>query len=310
MAEQIKGVTFSQVERAASEMLSQGIKPTVRGVIAVTGGKTEVVSKYLRDFFEKRDTDVSKMADEIGSSNVAKLISGEIQAIVDRKSLKLSEVIERQKKQIDELIELLEENVAESDYIKLQAQQSIDKATQEAGEKIDKANARTEKALLAQQQAEKDADESKKSAEHLVSNAEGKAIALVEAANQRAVHSEQETKALREQVKALSIDEAKREIERTEFEKAEKLLENLRLDIAEQKTSVAELGAENRALTKDVARLEKDNLEHKATAKEGVNLQTQLLESQKQITHLQHSLSVNEKERDSLTSALSKKSAG
>lgn len=300
MLEQDKGVTFSRVERTASEMLSQGIKPTVRGVIAVTGGKTEVVSKYLRDFFEKRDTDVSKMADEIGSSNVAKLISGEIQAIVDRRTMTLLETIERQKKQIDEMIELFEESVSESEDIKLKAQQAIDKATQDVGEKLDKANLRIEKALQAQQQAEKDADEAKRSAEHMILSAEEKAIALVEAANERAGNSEQETKTLREQVKALSIDEAKREIERAELEKAQKQLEKLRLDVAEQKTSVAQQGAENKALIKDVTRLEKDNAEYKQAVKDAANHQAQLFESQKKLTQLQHELSISERERDSL----------
>ena len=95
------GIIFEDIEKVASEMLTQGVKPTVRGVIAVTGGKTEIVSKYLRDFFEKRDLEVSKMSDEIGSSFVTKLIAGEIQLIVDRRAATLAEINARQKEQIN-----------------------------------------------------------------------------------------------------------------------------------------------------------------------------------------------------------------
>ncbi len=70
------GVTFDQVEKVASEMMAKGIKPTVRGLMQVIGGKTETVTKYLRDFNDKRDAEVSRMADELGSSEIAKLLAG------------------------------------------------------------------------------------------------------------------------------------------------------------------------------------------------------------------------------------------
>ena len=97
MNETNRGITFEQIEKIASEMLVQGVKPTVRGVIAVSGGKTAIVSKYLRDFFEKRDNVVASMADEIGSGNIAQLIASQMQVIVEKRSAELTQINQRQK---------------------------------------------------------------------------------------------------------------------------------------------------------------------------------------------------------------------
>jgi len=305
MADKTQGVSFKLIAKIASEMSAQGIKPTVRGVIAVTGGKTEVVSKYLRDFFNKRDAEVEKMADEMGSSNVAKLIAGEIQVIVDKRTAELSEINERQKKQINEQIELLEEKADENERIKEETENAITKINQEANIKVDNANLKVEKAIASLQLAEKSSAEEKIKAENLVSNAEEKALALVEAANQRANQSEQETKSLREQVKSLSIDEAKREIEQAEFKTLQKILDKLRIELAEQKTEVVKVGAENKAHLKDVSRLESDNKEYKQKTTELTKYQTLLIESQKTLTNLQSELAISERERESLSHALS-----
>ena len=100
-------VTFEDVAKAASSMLTQGITPSVRGVIAVTGGKTETVSMYLRDFFDKRNAEVIRMADELGSTAIAKLLASEMQTVVDRKTAQLQGIIKEQKDQLNEVIELL-----------------------------------------------------------------------------------------------------------------------------------------------------------------------------------------------------------
>lgn len=305
MSDKTQGVTFQQVSKAASEMNSQGVKPTVRGVMAVTGGKTEVVSKFLRDFFEKRDIEVEKMADEMGSSNVAKLIGGEIQVLVDKRTAQLTEINERQKKLINEQIELLEEKAAECERIKEDADIAIAIANKEANDKIDKAFAKADKAIEAQKLAESESIDAKNRASNLVSNAEQKALALVDAANQRANQAEQETKSLREQVKLLSIDEAKREIEQTEFKVLQEILSKLRLDLAEQKTEAVQFKAENNALNKDVNRLELDNKDYKNQSIEFTKSQTLLIESQKKLTYLQSELAISEREREFLSHALS-----
>lgn len=304
MAEQTKGVTFEQVEKVASSMLTQGVKPTVRGIMAVTGGKTEVVSKHLRDFFEKRDTEVSKMADEIGSSSIAKLIAGEIQILVDKRTAELSEIKTRQKETINELVELLEEKEAETERIKKDSLEVIEKEEQESAEKINAANAKAEKAMTAAKQAESESEKSVQRAENLIIAAEEKAKALVDAANKRADLAEQEAASLREQVKLLSIDEAKREIEKTEFDQQKQALEQLRLEFAEQKTGLVEIAAEKRALQKDVDRLEADSKNNKHLSTELAKMQALSVEVQKQLSDVQGKLALSERERESLSSAL------
>ncbi|PCI30949.1 MAG: hypothetical protein COB67_00400 [SAR324 cluster bacterium] len=318
MKETNNGITFEDVERIASGMLAKAVKPTVRAVISVSGGKTEVVSKHLRDFFEKRDTEVSKMADEIGSSSVAKLIAGEIHVIVEKRTSELSEINIRQKEQIDEYVELLEEKVIESDtikkdlfesveVIKKEAAEKIEKITLDASNKIKKSESEIETANEAKRQAETESSEIKLISENSIKASKEQANALIEVANTRASQAEQETKLLREQVKSLSIDEAKRDIEKAELEKTKQLFEALRFDLAEQKTEAVRHTVENEALTKDINRLETDNREYKQLDKELTKSQTQLVESQKMITDLNSKLSLSERERESLTTALSKK---
>ena len=316
MKEPTKGTTFEQVEKIASEMLTQGVKPTVRGVISVSGGKTEVVSKHLRDFFEKRDTEVSKMADEIGSSSVAKLIASEIQLIVDKRTAQLFEVTIRQKEQINELVELLEQKAQQIEKIIIDSKEAIDTTNRETSEKIEKitldaqnkinkAEEKVKIAIEAQKQTETEISEIKLISQNTVKASKEQAQALVNAANKRAEQAEQEAKLLREQVKSLSIDEATRNIEKAEFEKNQQLLDSLRLDYADQRTEVVRFTAENKALLKDTTRLESENKEYKLLDKELAKFQTQVVESQKTITELSNKLSLSERERESLTIALS-----
>jgi len=311
-------ISFEIVEKIASGMLLQGVKPTVRGVISVSGGKTEVVSKYLRDFFDKRDTDVSKMADEIGSSNVAKLIAGEIHLIVDKRTSELSDINIRQKEQIDEFVELLEEKVFESDKIKKEAVESVEVAKREATEKIEritlessnkikKTELEAQSAIESKRQAELKSSEIELTAKNSIEASKEQAKALVEVANNSTIQAEQETKLLREQVKSLSIDGAKRDIEREELRKTRELFEELRLSYAELKTDAVVHSSENKSLLKDITRLESDITEYKKLDKELTKSQTQLIESQKTITELSSKLSLLERERESLTSALSSK---
>ena len=316
MNETNRGVTYEQIEKIASEMLVQGVKPTVRGVIAVSGGKTAVVSKHLRDFFEKRDSVVASMADEIGSGTIAKLIASEMQIIVEKRTAALTQINKRQKEQIDEYVELLEEEVKKSEQIKLESQQAVETAQKEANEKIEKisleANNKTAKAkesqeaaIEAQKNLEKEISEVKLLTENTIAAAKEQAEALVDAANARLEEAQQETKILREQVKSLSVDEATRAIEKAQLEKNRELLEALRLEYAELNTQVVRYAAENAALLKDISRLENDNKHYKELEKDLYKYQTEVVEYQKQLTDMNSRLTLLQKERDSFATALS-----
>lgn len=145
MAEQY-GVTFEQVSKAAMAMLNQGTKPSVRGVMQVTGGKTETVSKYLRDFNDKRNADVLKMADELGCSRIAQLLADEMQSVVERKTASLQQMLADQKIQLDEVIELLEEKERECQHRIELAEAKAVQAIADANHKVEKALERVETA--------------------------------------------------------------------------------------------------------------------------------------------------------------------
>lgn len=321
-----KGVQYDAVASAAISMIKSGMKPTVRGVIKVTGGKTETVSGLLRDFFDKRDAEVSKMADELGSSAIASLLASEVQIVVDNKTKSLSEIVERQKEQIAEMVELLNEQetdcqhridlaeakahqaVSESSdkvkasLVKLQAMEEQRNAAIEQAEDSEKnATAEIVKVELASQAA---IDNAEQKANVLVESAKKEADSLVLAANKQIDKAESETRNLRAQVKDLSVDQAKHEIERVQFTKAQEKLDSLITDIAEYKTLVVQLKTEKISALKDIERLEKDAQSAKDNANKLSEAKTQLIEVQKQLSQSQHELSQSNRERESLSHAL------
>ena len=321
-----KGINFDHVSSVALDMLSSGVKPTVRGVLKVTGGKTETVSGLLRDFFDKRDAEVSKMADELGSGAIASLLANEIQVVVDRKTKALAEIVERQKEQIAEMIELLDEKEGDCVHrIELAQAQSI-QVINESNEKVKVATARIETAesaqLFAQQELSKVNTETKNEIETvkndsevlvnaaeqkttvLVDSAKSEAEALVNAANKQIDKAVSETKTLRQQVKEFTIDQAKHEIEQAQFEQTRTNINQLQIEIAEQKTLIVQLQTERNAFVKDTERLERDLVDTKDKAEKLSQAQTQLVELQKQLSQSQHELSQSQRERDSLSQAL------
>ena len=315
MAEQAAGITFDQVEKVASQMITQGVKPSVRGVIAVTGGKTENISKFLRDFFEKRQSEVNKMSDELGSSAIANLLAGEIQVVVDRKTAALQEIITAQKAELDELVELLHEKEKECVYRVEMTEAKADKAVREAEVEIEKANERAEnaetlcsdaeaKVQLAEAEAKDTVVAIEQKTDILIETARSEADSLVRAADKRADKAEQEAVSLREQVKGLSIDQAKREIEQVQYETAQKELVALRQTLSDAKTQVVQLQTQKENQDKETGRLTADLIEIKQDAKALGKTQGQLVEAQTQLSQLKNELALSERERESLALAL------
>jgi hypothetical protein len=253
------GVTFDQVEKVAGEMLAKGIKPTVRGLMQVIGGKTETVTKHLRDFNDKRDAEVSKMADELGSSEIAKLLASEVQLTVDRRTLAHKSIIDRMKADLAETIELLDEKENECQHRISLAEAKTYQAVTEADKKITQAAEQVknadEKRHAAESLIQKTIQETssqvqaeQQKAQMLVASAQERADALINAANERASMAEAEAKALREQVKLLTIDEAKRELELEQYEAAQHQISELRNKLTEQGNALAKLQSQNEQL--------------------------------------------------------------
>ncbi|MCS0049039.1 DNA-binding protein [Vibrio parahaemolyticus] len=310
-----QGVSFDLVSKAASTMLGQGINPTVRGVIAVTGGKTETVSKHLRDFFDKRNAEVMKMADELGSSSIAKLLASEVQSVVDRKTEQLQKIIEEQKSQLDEAIDLLAEKERDCEHRIELAEAKAAQAINEANDKITAAKSRAEKAEEGMKEAQEAAKEAERKAESeikavesksdlIVSNAKQEAEALVTAADKRVDRSEQEAASLREQVKLLSVEQAKRELEQEQHQKTIELHNQTMTDLAEQKSASIRLQTQLENQTNEISRLTSELSEARGDSKQLGALQGQLIELQKQLSQTQHDLSQSERERESLSLAL------
>ncbi|MEZ8029995.1 DNA-binding protein [Enterovibrio norvegicus] len=318
MSEQ-SGVSFEQVSKAATSMLSKGVTPSVRGVIAVTGGKTETVSKHLRDFHEKRNAEVLKMADELGSSAIAKILATEVQTVVDRKSEQLQRTIEELKEQRDEVIELLSEQEKDCRHRVELAEAKAIQSINDAADKIAHAKERAEKAendasesrvaaAEAKQQAENTIESVETKCDLLIGNAKSEATSLVDAANKRADKAEQEAESLREQVKLLSIEQAKREIEQEQYQQALDIHNRTLTDLVEERTRATKLEIQHESLTANIQRINDELSDTRADSKQLAAVQGQLIEIQKQLSQTQHDLSQSERERESLTLALRRQS--
>lgn len=314
MAEQ-SGVTFEQVSKAATAMLTQGTKPSVRGVMQVTGGKTETVSKLLRDFNDKRNAEVLKMADELGSSKIAQLLADEVQSVVERKTASLQQMISDQKAQLDEAIELLEEKEKDCQHriemAEAKATQTINEANDKATkaiERVDVAELAAKEASAAIEQAKQDADKAVSDIENkcdlLVTNSKSEADSLVNAANRRTDKAEQESAGLREQVTLLTVDQAKREIEKAQHEKTLEQHSITLNELADKRTLIVQLQTQEESRQSEINRLTNELVDVKADSKLLAAAQGQLVELQRQISQLQSDLALSERERESLSVAL------
>jgi hypothetical protein len=308
-------ITFEQVSKVASNMINKGITPTVRSVMQVTGGKTATITSFLRDFHNKRDAAVSKMADELGSTEIAKLLASEVQSAVDRKTTSLTEVVERQKSQLSEMVELLGEKESEcQELIELtenKCNQAINAISEQfeknkemiATAQMDKEKA-IEEAIATQSEAEQKISLEKQRSEAAIETSKSEAKSHIQVANNRLEKAELETVSLREQVKLLTVDAAKQEIKQTQYEQAIAQLEELKRETSDKKMLVVQLQTEKTAFTKDNVRLEADLKASKIKVDELSQSHVQLIEVQKQLSQSQHDLSQLQRERDSLSQAL------
>jgi len=331
------GINYDDVSTVISDMLLQGTDPSIRGVLRVTGGKPENISRFYHEFFKKRNAEISKMADELGSSKIAELLASQVHIVVERQTKSLTKMVERQNIDIVELVELLSEKENDCNHKVDLAEANSLQAINESNEKIKITNQKIDDAIKAKNIAEQEIikltinttneiEAINAKTEQLCISEKNKADDLVEAANQRSLvlieaakkeadslvkaatvqidKAETETQLLRQQVKELTIDEAKRQIEQVHFEQAQVRLSNQQSDLAEQKTMIVQLTTEKSAFVKDQQRLENDLVDAKSVSKELSKTQGQLIEAQKQTSQLQQSLSLSERERDSLSLAL------
>ena len=314
-------VTYEMVSKTAVEMIANGGKPSIRGIQKLIGGRTENVSAYLKEFFDKRDSEVLKMADELGSSAIASTLASQIQLVVDKQTQAQSEIIKRLKEQLAEQIELAEEKETECKRREDIAEANSLKAIAEAEDKIKVTSEKLKEALESKELMEREliqvkeeskasVDAAEKKAELLIEAAKKEAGSLVEAANDQINKAQAEAQTLSQQVKELSIDQAKHDMEKSAFEDGKEALSQLQIDLAEQKTLVVQLQTEKQAFEKDTKRLESDVANAKETEKKLTEVQTQLVEVQKQSSQFERELNQAQREVDTLKVALSKSGKG
>jgi hypothetical protein len=244
-------------------------------------------------------------------------LASEVQTVVYRKTEEIQNHLQEVCEQRDELIDLLKETQQDSNHKIEMAEAKATQVINEAGIKERQANERAEEAEIKANEYRVAAEEAKKEstaaikaaeskAELLIANAKSEADSLVAAANKRADKAEQETATLREQVKSLSIEEAKREIEKAQYLQTQDAHQQSMIQLAEERTNRAKLQIQYDSQAADIKRLTSELAELRGDSKQLAVLQGQFIELQKQFTQSQRELAQSEREKESLTLALSR----
>jgi len=341
--EKSQHLTFEDVQKAATAMLVSGITPSIRSIRRITGGRTETVGEHLESFNKKRDLEVAKIADQIGSSEIGKLLASEIQNVVDRRTGDINEICQRQSIQIEEYISILKESEEEcSDRVRASETDCANRITTaeaNASKLISEANTKVasyvEEIRLAEEEkehavaelakvkmetgraiesnaiaAQSQVEAAEAQAKTLIGAAKAEANSLVIAANKQTGKAEAETILLREQVSLLSISQAKSQLEKEQLTQTLLQLDTARDTIAELNTKKVQLEAQKESLEKDSNRLNTDLIEMKTQANELPRVQAQLIETTKSLSQANHDLSQSEREKDSLSRALAVSNSG
>jgi chromosome segregation ATPase len=297
-------VTYNLVESKADEMVGNGIAPTVKGLRGALGGRTENIARYLKEYHAKQKAKADKIADEIGSQQIGRLLAAEMQNIVTRKTQEHLKTIEGLETQNEEYVSLLEEKEDECSQRIQKHEDDMRKAisiaednAKKSADKVEAANNEKHNALEALEQI------SSESASK-VKYEEERAKALVEASERRLESAESELKGLRVEVNALRVDEAKRQIEKEQFEQTKLHMSKLQDELADHKTMAVKVSTENIGLDKDVNRLYGELKEVKAQLEKMNGAQALLVESQKKEAQLLRDLNQTEREVKSLSQAL------
>lgn len=321
-----KSVTIEDVAVCANSMITNGVQPTVKGVMSLIGGRTDNVAKYLKQFWADFNKETESIIGDLGSSEIGKLLAVEVNNIVIRRTENQKKKISSLELQLEEWQGLLEEQEI-SCQRKIEEAQALAAKQIEAAEKaLAKANEKAEQAIVERDEAKAQAVGAKNNAEAevkeirmeanntvkaeqqkavtLVESAKTESASLVAAAEKRVNETENEVRQLREQNRALTVDEAKRQIEKQQFEDAQVKLASLQQQLADERTASVKLSTENNGAAKEITRLSSELAGTKDELKKVGNAQVMLIEAQKQITQLQHDLSQSEREKQSLSQAL------
>lgn len=293
-------ITYERVAEVANNMVTNNDEPSVAKVIAVTGGKRQTVMEFLRAWKDKRNQDVQRLASDIGSSKVGQLIASEISIMLDKSNSALLETIERQKLEIEEYTQTIKElekrNESEISLAKIKS----DDAIKVSDEKVRTMSVKLDEALQEKRDAEMLVKEAERKAQTLIEAANSEAEKLVAAANNERDKSQDEAKQLREQIKELTIDEAKRELEKAESERARDQLSETQSKIADLNTLLTQVQTQNESLTIEKDRNYSELQEAKVQANKAMQLQTQLLTKEGQLGEVNSKLSQAEKQVESL----------
>jgi predicted phage tail protein len=250
--------TLEEVTKLANEMLKNGVEPTTRNLSVHLQGRTSSIQGFLIEYKNNLEHRKNAIAEEVGSLAVAKLLSQELLLMIDRRNESLTEQVAQLTRNLDETLSLLSDSEDKLESVLNTTAAQVAEIETSTASKVEKAQSAV--SLIEQQlrelkaTSEKAIDDARNHAKAEVLKAE----ALVDAANGRVAQAETELRASREQIKLLSIDVAKRELEQRELEQAKVTIATLQATLSKQQDQIS-------YTTANLERLTQDRTELKAT---------------------------------------------
>lgn len=294
-------ITYERVAEVANNMIVNNDEPSVAKVIAVTGGKRHTVMEFLRVWKERRNQDVQRLANDIGSSKIGQLIASEISIMLDKSNSASLKTIECQKLEIEEYVQTIKELEQRNESEIALARLKSDEVIKASDEKVKQMSTQLEEAKQAKRDAEMAVKVAERKAETLIEAAGSEADKLVAAANTELDKSQSEARQLREQIKVLTIDEAKRELEKVELDRIRNELASHQTKIAELNSLLTQVQTQNESLIIEKDRNYSELQEMKVQANRAIELQTLLLAKEGQLGEVNSKLSQAERQVESLT---------
>jgi hypothetical protein len=214
------------------------------------------------------------------------------------------DTIDKQRLEIEEYSETIKELELRNESEISLAKSKSDEAIRVSDEKVKVMSVKLDDAMQEKRDAQLLVEQAEQKSQSLIEAAKSESEKLVAAANTERDKSQEEAKQLREQIKTLTIDEAKRELEKVELNRAREQLLLAQSKIAEQNTLLTQVKTQNESLTIEKDRNYSELQEVKVQAKKAIELQTTLLNKEIQISELSRDLSQSEKQIESMTRTL------
>lgn len=292
------------VFKTCETLMANGIKVTVGSVSTRTGGNRNSVTTWISEWKSEYNARQLQLAEELGSSEVGKMLSSAIQQMVNLKTERFEEVHTRQKEEIADINEQIE-------GIRLDAQRDIDASQTQLNNTLVQIDNQQAKHKLELEQKQAKIDELNVEIKLLTDEGEkqsGIHSGIVENLQRQIDKLNDDLKQAREENGTLKLEEAKWALASEEVTRTKEKMIDLQNDLAGEKvqtaTTQAQLSAKESIMSErdiEINRLREDLKTQQKRITDLERTQTKYTEQVKEVEELKGELRIANKERELLT---------